>query len=101
MSTVDVMSERCDECGEVLEIGSWPFCPDHGQPYLAKGFEPFYDPGLDAVITGAGDRNKLMRPHWENDHIVRIEGRSKPESYWRELRDRREARREASMKEKS
>jgi hypothetical protein len=25
----------CDSCGGVLEIGSWPFCPDHSRAHLA------------------------------------------------------------------
>jgi hypothetical protein len=25
----------CESCGGVLEIGSWPFCPDHGRASLS------------------------------------------------------------------
>ena len=91
---------KCDSCGATLEIGSWPFCPDHGKPERRKGFEPFYDIGLDQTITGFGDMNKACRPKWEDDHIVQLRPRDKSESYYRELNERRRERAEAERRER-
>lgn len=87
--------ERCEGCGAEIQVGSWPFCPDHGKPTPSKGFEAYVDENISdrpVTITGQGDRNKLLRPHWENDHIVHVQPRDKPASYYRELNDRRAAR---------
>jgi len=86
------MNDVCDKCGEVLEIGSWPFCGDHGRPVRSKGFEPYFDIALGRQISTPGDWNQAMRPHWENDHIVKVDDRGKSESYYNELRERREHR---------
>lgn len=83
---------KCDNCNETLEIGSWPFCPDHGKPARAKGFEPHFDIGLGKYVTGAGDFNKEFRPKWENDHIVHLQPTDRSAGYFRELKERREER---------
>ena len=88
---------RCDVCQQRLEIGDFPFCP-HGKPTPSKGFEPHYDYGLDQYVTTPGDRNKAMRPYWENDHIVQLQPRDKPAVYWKELAERRAERREETRR---
>lgn len=80
---------KCESCNGEIEIGSWPFCPDHGKPEARKGFEPYFDIGLGIQVDTAGDRNKAMRPRWENDHIVHLQPRDKPPSYYREINERR------------
>lgn len=88
---------KCDICHKPLVLGDWPFCP-HGSSYKRKGFEPYLDENISdkpVWITNPGDRNKLMRPHWENDHIVHVQERGKSESYYRELNQRRRERAEA------
>ena len=82
----------CEKCGVPIHIGSDYRCP-HERVAAAKGFEPYYDPGLDQVVTGWGDINAACRPKWEGDHIVHIQPRDKSAQYYRELNDRREARR--------
>ncbi len=89
----------CENCGGTIEIGSWPFCPDHGRPYAQKGFEPYFDVGLGQVVTGTGDINKALRPQWENDYVVKLDHRDKPESYYRELNERRRERAENAKRE--
>ena len=86
---------KCESCGGTIEIGSWPWCPDHSRPSPSKGFEPFFDIGLGEYVTGIGDINKACRPKWENDHIIRIQPRDKSAAYYRELNERREAKRHA------
>ena len=90
---------KCDECGKTLVIGDFPFCP-HGKPPRSKGFEPFYDVGLDQTVTGMGDINKACRPRWEDDHIVQLQPRDKSEGYYRELNERRRERAEAEKRER-
>lgn len=87
---------KCESCGGTIEIGSWPFCPDHDRPSPSKGFEAYYDYGLDQVVTGYGDIKKACRPQWNNDHITQIQPRDKPASYYRELNERREEKRHAN-----
>ncbi len=89
----------CDDCGKEIVIGEWPYCP-HGHPSLTKGFEPYFDDNLQVQITNPGDRNKAMRPYWENDHIVRIEPKERPAGYFRELNDRRRERVERERRER-
>jgi hypothetical protein len=52
--------ETCPDCGAVIEIGDWPFCP-HGKANPAKGFEPYFDIGLGREVTGWGDVRQSMR----------------------------------------
>lgn len=83
---------KCDTCDTILEIGMWPFCPDHGKPTASKGFEPYYDENISdkpVWISTPGDRNKYLKPHWENDHIVHVQPKDRPASYYRELNERR------------
>jgi hypothetical protein len=80
---------KCNNCGETLEIGSWPFCPDHGKPARAKGFEPYFDEVLGKYVTGVGDINREFRPRWEGDYIVHLQPTDRPASYFRELAERR------------
>ena len=82
---------RCDKCKKRVAVGDWPYCP-HGKPSPSKGFEPYENVSLGQVVTGVGDINKACRPQWENDHIVQLQPRDKPPIYWKELNDRREAR---------
>ncbi len=85
---------RC-ECGHDIQIGEWPFCPDHSRPVSTKGFEPFVDDNIadhPVTITSGADYKKHFKPRWENDHIVHLQPRDKSASYYRELNDRREER---------
>lgn len=88
----------CENCGVPIHIGSDYRCP-HEKALPARGFEPHFDAGLGKHVTGWGDINAACRPHWENDHIVHVQPRDKPASYYRELADRRAARAEAARKE--
>ena len=82
-------TEKCPDCGEVMTIGSWPFCGDHGKPGPSKGYEAHFDYGLGEYITTPGDRNKLLRPKWENDYRIHIQPRDMPASHYRETKERR------------
>ena len=94
---------NCDSCGQELAIGEWPFCP-HGSTQSRKGFEPYWDENISdkpVWIGNPGDRQKLMRPHWENDHVVHVQERGKSESYYRELNERRRERAEKERRERA
>lgn len=54
--------EQCERCGQVVEIGQWPFCP-HGKPTVAAtaAFAAYFDIGLGQEIRSAGDRRAAMR----------------------------------------
>ncbi len=95
---------KCDSCGHELQIGEWPYCPHESARFGFKPMEPYWDHNISdkpVWITNSGDRNKLMRPHWENDHLVHVQERGKSESYYRELNQRRAARAEAERKHRS
>lgn len=86
---------KCDDCGKAVQIGDWPYCP-HEKANASKGFEPFVDWNVSdkpVTITNPGDYRKYFKPHWENDNLVHVQPRDKSASYYRELNDRREARR--------
>ena len=83
--------EPCPDCGNAQHIGDDYRCP-HGPALRSKGFVPYYDIGLDRHVTTIGDINAACRPHWENDHVVHLQPSDKPDSYYRELNERREAR---------
>ncbi len=92
----------CEKCGSIVRIGEWPFCDGngpHGFPVASKGFEPYYDDNLMKTITNPGDRNVEFKPHWERDHIVKIEPKDHPAQYYRELNDRRRERAEKEKRE--
>jgi len=97
--TVSHSTTKCEDCGATLRVGDWPFCGgknDHGRPYKHKGFDPHWDNLIDAKpqwIQTPGDRHKFLKPHWENDHIVHQQPRDKSNDYWKDLNNRREARR--------
>lgn len=82
----------CPSCGQTQHIGDDYRCP-HLPAFKHKGFEPYYDWGLGQHVTGVGDINAACRPKWEGDHITQIQPRDKGEHYYRELNERREARR--------
>lgn len=93
----------CDLCGIELGIGDWPYCP-HGPTRQREAFKAYLDENISdepVWITNAGDRNKLMRPHWEKDYLVRIEERDKSENYYKELNQRRAHRAEIERKERA
>lgn len=92
--------EKCPNCGETLTIGSWPFCGDHGKPTASKGFEAFYHIGIGREVTGVGDINQAMRPHWDGDKYIHLQHRDKPDVYYRELNERRAERKEQHRKER-
>ena len=88
----------CESCGGEIQIGSWPFCPDHQPVSPGKGFEPYFDHGLGQVVTGYGDIQKACRPHWQDDHVIHIQPRDNPPGYYRELNERRAERAERERK---
>jgi len=91
---------KCDDCGHDIQIGEWPFC-NHGRPTPSKGFEPYWDENIATEpvwISDPGDRNQRMRPHWENDHMVHVQPRERPDSYFKDLAERREERRKHATK---
>lgn len=61
------MSEvKCDKCGEVLEVGEWPFCP-HGfganwtektYPFTTKAFN-----GQELEVTSRAHEKALMQQY--------------------------------------
>ena len=87
---------KCDKCGYELRVGDWPYCHgdrnDHGKPTAHKGFLAYDDIQLGQRVTGWGDINKACKPKWNQDHIEQIQPRDLPASYYRELKERREAR---------
>ena len=87
--------EPCDSCGRLVHIGEHPYCP-HGKAGPSKGFEPYFDHGLGRMVTTIGDINAACRPHWEDDSLIHIQPRDKSAAYYRELNERREARRHAA-----
>ena len=93
----------CEKCGRVVRIGDWPLCGDaknsHGVANPSKGFLAYYDDNLMKTITNPGDRNVEFKPHWERDHIVKIEPKDHPAQYYRELNDRRRERAEKEKRE--
>ncbi len=80
--------EPCEGCGRIVHIGEWPACP-HGKAQAARGFEPYFDYGLGRMITGVGDIQAALRPQWNNDYMTKLDHRDKPESYYREVNERR------------
>ncbi len=100
MTWEEMNSEVCNQCGEVLSVGEWPWCP-HGRGTGHKGFEAFFDEGLGQVLTGFGDMNKACRPRWEEDHIVHIQPRDKTPQYYKELNERRRDRAETEKRERA
>lgn len=87
---------KCDTCNKKLRVGEWPWCP-HGKPTPSKGFEPYFDIGLGAQINTPGDRNKLLRPKWNNDYIEHTQPTDKPASHYRELRQKIEAKQRGEL----
>ena len=55
---------KCNDCGTKLEIGMWPFCPDHGYPVGHHPFVAYWDdhivPG-GAYVTSHYQRKKLLK----------------------------------------
>ena len=99
------MTEPCPECRKPLEIGEWPYCP-HGFPgagvFGFKPHAPYVDYNISTepvTITNPGDKAKYLRPYWENDHIIKVEPKERPNGYYRELNDRRRARAEKEKRE--
>ena len=93
---------KCDTCGEEITIGCWPWCGginDHGKPETRKAMEPYFDVALGAQISNPGDRNKLMRPRWDNDQYIHIVPRDLPSSHYKEVAEKRAERREQTRKE--
>lgn len=51
----------CPDCGRMVAIGDWPFCP-HGP--AGRGHHvshTYYDKTLNQVVTPGGDRKKIMK----------------------------------------
>lgn len=92
---------RCDECNRELVIGDFPWCPHGPMIPVSSGKDAYWDDNLQVMISNPGDRNKALRPYWENDHIVKIEPKERSSQYFRELNDRRRARAEKERKERA
>jgi len=58
------MSEHCPECGGIIEIGRFPFCP-HEWLTERRPFVPWIDENISpdgpVEITSLGQWNRLMR----------------------------------------
>jgi hypothetical protein len=96
--TYDV-HEPCERCGHPIHIGSTIQCP-HERAGKTHGFEPFFHVGIGKYVTGVGDINQAMRPQWNDDHITQIQHRDMPESYYREMNERRAERKAEADKER-
>ena len=89
--------EVCPECGEFIQIGSWPRCGrgrfDHGKSVQLDPFATYWDDGLGMEISSLGDRWKAMRsgdfkldyrdkqsPGWLSARRDRIEEQKKREA---------------------
>lgn len=67
----------CDKCGSKLEIGSWPFCPDHSpQTIRHHGFEPHYDEHISANGEFFQSIHEKVR-YMNRNHIVPANNRDK------------------------
>ena len=69
---------KCDDCGVTIEIGMWPFCPDHGKASPSKGFLGYWDWNISETpqwISNPGDKRKHLKPHWKDDYIVHMQER--------------------------
>jgi hypothetical protein len=65
---------KCDDCGMTLTIGMWPFCPDHGTPYRAKGYEPHWDKHITdhpVWISNPGDKRQYLKGQWRDDYWIK------------------------------
>ena len=62
-------SMKCDDCGEELLIGDWPWCPHGNVRHFGEDpMEPYSDWQLDAFgdgieITTRAQRRKVMAEH--------------------------------------
>jgi hypothetical protein len=75
--TYDKHDDPCEKCGNVIHIGSTVHCP-HDRAAPTKGFESYWDIQLTdhpVQITSLADRNKYMRPHWKDDHVIHFRDR--------------------------
>lgn len=62
----------CEDCGNEITIGSWPFCPDHGKP---RNFTITQDeiPG-GMVINNLGPEPVKVYSHSERRAIMKARG---------------------------
>lgn len=53
---------KCDheDCGELLHVGDWPYCP-HGPTRPYHPFVPYFDEGLGEQVNSLSDRWRFMR----------------------------------------
>ena len=96
-------SYRCEHCHRIVQMGEFPFCPHgtgHGNIGDFKAYTDFNISDTPVHLTSKGDRDKLLRPHWKDDYLIKVEPREKSAQYWRELDGRRAARKSAAEKER-
>ena len=93
----------CEMCGLEYGIGAWPLCP-HGIPrghlHDFRAYTDFNISDKPVEITSLAQKQRLLRPHWKDDYVVHVQPRDKPDSYYRELNDRRAERAEQERKER-
>lgn len=54
---------KCENCGHIVSIGEWPFCP-HGTPNGMMTFKPYFDEHISEKgewITSWAQRRRLMK----------------------------------------
>lgn len=100
-------SHVCTDCGAEHHIGWWPICADakgkHGHlpPRGMMTFKPYLDhhAGDQPIeVRSWKERQNLFKPKWNGDYVEQIQPRDKPDSYYRELNQRREHRAEMARK---
>lgn len=100
---------KCESCGEVLKLGSWPYCadgtgkhghePPHGNLGDFRAYTDYHIADEPVHITSLAQKKTLLKPHWKDDQIIQIQPRDLPDSHYRELNDRRAHRAEMARKE--
>lgn len=57
------MRVYCQDCGGEMQIGSWPFCPDHSAANPHRPFKPFYFEGtlIDSIQAASKIERESMK----------------------------------------
>lgn len=62
----------CDDCGNEIGVGSWPFCPDHGKP---RNFTMIKDEIPGGIwLENLGPEPVKVHSHSERKAIMRANG---------------------------
>lgn len=94
------MEVKCDSCGKVLEIGSYPFCP-HGKGLGMLGeFKPYWEENLGpepVYITSLAQKQNLYNDK-DGSRGYKLVDKDLSVRNWSDARDRLMARREQAQK---